>query len=155
MCCNRIRYTPRKAGRVRARRGEGGFSTIEALIAVALLSAALLPLVALQGEAARQAARLAQTEARLQTGQAALARLGTLNPMAEPEGREAIGAFELVWTARLAGPEQSPGMVPGEPSRFVIALYEVDASVYRGEEMIWSVQVRQIGWRVVGPMMPL
>jgi Tfp pilus assembly protein PilV len=138
-----------------AGRGQHGFSTIEALIAVVMLSIAMLPLIALQGQAARQAAQLSAFEARLQAGQMLLARVSELNPMAQPEGRETFGALELVWTSRRISDETAPGMSPGDPSRYLVAMYEVNAEVRRDGDPVTSIRVYQLGWRLTGPMLPL
>lgn len=131
---------------------EAGFSALEALVAVAIVAIALLPLVAIQGDTARQAAAIVRTEGRLAYREAALERVSVLNPMVQPEGAEPLGEAQLVWTAIPVTEVRVLGMTPGISSRFEAAVFSVEMRIELPSGDQDSFSVHRLGTRAVRPM---
>ena len=131
--------------------GQAGFSLLEALIAVALIAAALLPLLALQGQLTRTvlAVERAGTSAKDMTS--ALSFLRTVNPMRDPKGTEQLGDAVLSWAARPVSDERPALDQGGTPGRFILQLYEIDATIAYDDGRRAEVTVRAVGWRPTDP----
>ena len=141
-----IRRTVR-AGRQR------GFSALESLVALAVLSLAMLPLLDLQSRSARAAASLERSADAITAEHSALALMEVLNPMRDPEGSERIGRYTLHWAAVPASNERPAYQSDGTPGRFVMRLYTVtyrlDGPGRQGRER----QVTTIGWAATKPVL--
>ncbi|MEO0674994.1 MAG: hypothetical protein AAFY32_08320, partial [Pseudomonadota bacterium] len=81
--------------RPRAVGTQAGFSVLEAIVAVALIAAAFLPLLALQTQLTRTAIAIERAEANLLARNNALALLQAINPGMRPAGSEEMGAVRL------------------------------------------------------------
>lgn len=126
------------------RRRQSGFSVIEALIAVAIMAAAILPLASLQGQVSRSTAQQQQVQARLAAERSAMAVLRDANMMATPNGALDLGGGKVLrWQARPIS-----STIATNSGGFDVALYAVEAHVVdeRGRE-IASLSVDQVGWR--------
>ncbi|MEM1193407.1 MAG: hypothetical protein AAGH42_08460 [Pseudomonadota bacterium] len=130
---------------------QAGFSVLEAIVAVALIAAAFLPLLALQTQLTRTAIAIERAEANLLARNNALALLQAINPGMRPAGSEEMGAVRLDWTAQALSPVQPARGPAGSPGRFNVALYEIKATLTfdNGREDIFT--VRQVGWRATRP----
>jgi type II secretory pathway pseudopilin PulG len=135
----------------RARRA--GFSTLEIIVAVAVLAAALLPLMIAQRDVIRATARQEAQWARVTAERNAAAFLYELNPMARPTGSVTLGAETIDWTsAALTRPAQTTGFPVGD-GEFEAALYRVEVTVTdRSDQVLASFSVERPGWRrIVAP----
>jgi type II secretory pathway pseudopilin PulG len=134
------------------RRQESGFSMMEALAAVAILSIALIPLLSLQIQVQRDAAQqlAIRTETRAQRN--ALALLQDINMMREPVGARALTEEQtLRWRAeRQSAVVQTTEKGTGDGS-FQVALYLVTVTVDDGDgKTICDFEVVRLGWRPLG-----
>ena len=125
-----------------------GFSVIEALAAIALLSIAMLPLFELQRTLSQSAIRLEQATADLDAQQSALSLISALNPMEMPEGEENLGAWTVSWTSELITGEAPADGYAGS-SNFAVNLYDVTVQVRRADRTR-EFTVRKLGWRYLG-----
>lgn len=129
-------------------KSQHGFSALEALIAAALLGVALAPLLDLQRQSFRAAARVEAAQAEVSAQGTALDLLTSVNVMAEPAGRRLISErFAMEWRARAL-----TRVIPGvgylaADGGFDTALYAVDVRVLDGAREVAAFQVEQIGWR--------
>ncbi len=123
---------------------QSGFSAMEALVAVAIVAVAMVPLASLQGQVSRDAARQQAEQARLASERSALVLLRAVNPMQEPSGiRELGGGLVLHWTARPIS-EAAPTNAGG----FDVALYRIEAQIQdSGRRPLANFAVDQVGWR--------
>lgn len=130
-------------------RAERGFSALEALIAVAIVAMALVPILALRAQAARDYQRQAEMRAAATAQSNALAILREINPMAEPSGVRTLGRDDrLVWRAvPISRPVRSVGFETPD-GEFDVALYRIDAEV-RGRDQAPRAHftVDLVGWR--------
>ena len=121
-----------------------GFSIMETLVAVALLAIAIIPLYAFQQTLADTALRLQNATALLDAQESALAVLQTLDPIAQPEGEMELGEWQLIWRSReLASETPADGYLGS--SIWGVALYEIDATLVRGETR-YEFSLRRVAW---------
>ncbi|MEQ1619008.1 MAG: prepilin-type N-terminal cleavage/methylation domain-containing protein [Terricaulis sp.] len=126
------------------REQQSGFSVIEALVAVAIIAVAILPLASLQGQVSRTAGRQQQAQLSLAAERSAMAALRDLNVMETPDGALELGGDRVLrWQAH---PISSAAAT--NSGEFSVALYAVQAQVadHRGRE-IAKFSVDQVGWR--------
>jgi hypothetical protein len=83
-------------------RGEEGFSLLEAIVALALLSAVLVPLHLLIGGATRSALHLDHANRVAEIELNALNIMDAVNPMERPQGSIDLGPYVVRWSAHLA-----------------------------------------------------
>lgn len=121
-----------------------GFSVMETLVAVALLSIAIIPLYRFQQTLSQTALRLQETAVLLEAEQSALAIMQSIDPIAEPEGELLLGDWRLTWSAQeLAREERADGYLGS--SAFQISLYEVTGTLQKGP-LTRTLSVRQVAW---------
>lgn len=130
---------------------QAGFSVIEALVAVAIMAVAMLPLASLQGQVSRTAAQQQHLQARFAAERSAMAVLRDANMMAAPSGAFDLGAeFTLHWNARPIS-----RTVRTNSGEFDVALFAVEASVSDANAReIARFSIDQIGWRRVSEVNP-
>lgn len=123
---------------------QSGFSAMEALVAVAIVAIAMVPLASLQGQVSRDAARQQSTQTRLAAERSALVLLRAVNPMQEPSGTRGLGGgVSLRWTAHAIS-ETAPTNAGG----FNVALFTIDAEILDSEgASLARFSVDQVGWR--------
>lgn len=96
---------------------------------MAVLAAALLPLLALQGQFLRTTESMERAETRLAVQDMALAHIQALNLDQSPTGQFSTLYGEIRWASKpAAGPTMARG-ADGFPSRYVITLYDVNITV--------------------------
>ncbi len=131
---------------------QAGFSLLEALVAVAIIAAALLPLLALQGQLTRTVLAVERAGAGAEDMTSALSYLRTLNPTMKPEGTEQLGGAVLSWTAQPVSEERPALDQGGGPGRFMMQLYDIDAAIAYDDGRRVEFSVRALGWRPTAPV---
>lgn len=133
-----------------ARRLENGFSVIEALVALAIVALALIPLMALQAQVSRTYARDQLERAELNAKQNALALLRDVNVLASPQGARRLDSAHLLrwWATPLTAPTRTTRQGQGFGD-FEIVLFRVDAAIEGGAppRAPVSFSLEQVGWR--------
>ena len=129
-----------------------GFSILEALVAIALIAGAFLPLLVLQGQLTRSAIAVERAEQSLQARNNAIAYLRTLNPTLRPVGEEDLGVATMAWTSTLIQPARTARSMTGETGRFDVSLYEVNVQLTFATGRVDSFSVRQVGWIATRPV---
>jgi hypothetical protein len=122
-----------------------GFSIMEALVAIAIIAIATIPLFELQRSLARSTARLQTTTERLDVEASALSFLQVVDPIAQPTGRLEIGAWNLAWAAEPIATEINADGYLG-PGIYSIYLYEIEAELTRGS-IQRTFTVRRLAWQ--------
>ena len=133
------------------RQEQQGFSLLETLVALALLSAALLPLLAFQGQLTRTVLAIERSEDTVKNMTSTLSYLRVINPSLVNEGQQQIGSAVITWTARPVSQERAVLDASGAPGRFVARLYDIDATLTYTDGRQTDFTIRKIGWRPVSP----
>jgi general secretion pathway protein I len=128
-----------------------GFTLLEVIVALVILSTAGLALFGWINQNLATATRLRESQARSQLQIEGISWLATINPVAEPEGQREMGGLRLTWRTTLLEPMRPEfdfggAVVP----RWMIGLYRVNASITRldnGVRTDWE-QVAT-GWKSV------
>ncbi len=133
---------------------QSGLSTLEALVAVALLGIAFLPLLVFQSQITRTYARFNQEYDIAIMQRNALAVLREMNPAATPSGSVTLGANQtLSWTSSpLTQQAQNVGFPAGD-GEFSVAVFRVTAVVADGQgasRTETTLTVDRLGWRKSG-----
>jgi len=126
-----------------------GFTLLEAIVALAILTAGTMALFAGLNGALRSIERV-EAAAQFDTGtQNAIALIETINPMLRPEGEERIGEVLIRWRSRvIAGP--SEGLTEFySPGLYEVGLYELEAELWRNAELEGRFTLRRAGWRQI------
>ena len=133
---------------------EDGFSVLEAMIAMAILSAALIPLLTLQGQLIRNVESFERAEVRFSARDSALTYLNNLNFTLTPSGSLDLGTADMRWSSTLAGPPQMSRGDNGVEGRFEMSLYDVTVQLDFKNGQQDEFAIRSIGWRPVGSFLP-
>lgn len=131
---------------MRARRGQRGFTLLEAIVALTIFAICAM---ALYGWLAVNVDALVRAGLRidaLRDDRAALAVLEPVNPMSEPKGERALpGGLSVRWTSRVV--DRRTGVsAAGTPIAFDLALYDMDVEVRREGKRIDGFTLRRAGW---------
>jgi type II secretory pathway pseudopilin PulG len=117
--------------RLAARRAAGrdeGFSTIEVIVALTVLSVGIVPLLQTQFEVQRLSQRLHQASLENHAMTQSLRYLRNINPAQNPTGTWVFDGGRLQWTAALLDPETEFRFAQAE-SRTRIGYYAVDITL--------------------------
>lgn len=135
------------------RRRAGGFSLLEAIVALTVFSICAMALYGWLAVNQSALARVQASDAAVRDGRAALALLEAVNPMAEPAGsRDLPGDLAVRWSSREIVP-RAPGTGPsGNTLIFDVALYEMEVQVIRGGREVNRFTLRRTGWASVRTM---
>jgi len=125
-----------------------GFTLLEAIVAIAIIGACLIPLLSFVSQATLQLQRAGDSNARSIAQESILNFLETLNPMAEPQGRILLGGLTVDWTAHvLVAPNTAVRIGAGLP-QFGVGFYRVDVVVARGNGPGWfTFSARKVGYQ--------
>lgn len=135
---------------------DAGFSVLEALVAMALLAGAFLPLLQIQAQFVRTTESVERAQVRIEQRDLSRTFLETVNFAQEPTGEVTLGAHTLVWESVSGNGEARVRGVDGNMGRFWVSLYTVEASVWSAEADNRALppenrfELRGLGWRPVG-----
>jgi general secretion pathway protein I len=130
--------------------GEAGFTLLEAIVAIAVLLAALVPLYALVSNVSQSAFRVDQANHRAEIETDALNIMAVVNPMEKPEGLVDLGAYSVHWSANAVAGPLDGSAYPTGISAFRVGLFDakVDVSDPSGRLLV-SFPLRMVGYKHV------
>jgi general secretion pathway protein I len=132
-----------------ARAAEGGFSLLEAVVALAILAAAGMALFAAISQSIQMLSRAEAARGQDAALRDALAVIGQVNPMHTPRGEEPLGPFAMRWDSRLVEPELDGATGYLQPGLHRLGLYEVRIELLQGATTVREAVVRRAGYRQV------
>jgi general secretion pathway protein I len=145
---NAVRVFPlKRLEKQGSRGGAPGFSVLEAIIAIAILAIAFLPLLTLQGQMNRTTIALERNADLMAVKRSALAYLQTLNPMRDPKGDLDLGTAVMHWTSSPITAERPVSNKSGGEGRFIVALYKVKVTLTFDKQRTQVFSVHATGWR--------
>jgi type II secretory pathway component PulJ len=131
-------------------RQRSGLSTIEVLVAVALIGMALLPLIAVQSQIAQTHARYEAAYQRATLQRNALEITRNLNPLATPEGRVILDdQLVLEWSSEPVRLAKRGTDYPLGDGPFEVGLYRVSVSVLNEGRVELEFTTEKVGWRLI------
>lgn len=126
-----------------------GLSVLEAMVAIAILAIAIVPLLQIQSQIARTHQRYDALYDRVTMHNNAFAILRDLNPIETPEGRtELAPGVVMTWNSRQLSDEVRSTVYPNGDGQFDVALFEVSVVVASDRaNLSHSFVVERLGWR--------
>ena len=106
-------------------RSAGGFTLLEAVVALAIFSAGAMALYGLFNTNLISLSRAHDTMDQAPYVDYAIDYLSAVNPRLRPEGQVDLGGFDVTWTATLVEPVRQSQNGNGFMGNFEIGLYEV------------------------------
>ncbi|MBI5910003.1 MAG: type II secretion system protein [Betaproteobacteria bacterium] len=145
--CRAIFHAPTRAPRVN---GQRGFTLLEAVVAMVLISGAGLALFAWINTELSALSRLQQTNARVEAMVNVVEYMHTVNPMLSPEGGVSFAAYRLTWKAKAVTAVQDGVSYPRGMSLYQLALYDNYVAVQQADGTRWfDLTLRQVGYKRV------
>ena len=136
------------------RQRQSGFTLLEAVVAIAILAAAALPLYAFFSRSLDGLYRAAEVNRESQASLTAIAFLSGLNPMERPTGEDTLGPLRLRWKTHEVIPTTDAIGYPRGLGLYQVALYEVTGEILDGNRVRATVAVRLVGYRRARQLLP-
>src|SRR5580765_5922406 len=125
-----------------------GFTLIEVVVALVILSTILLAFYEFLSSALASGDRARTAVASYDRGQNALALVTMLNPMDAPEGSFDLGAYRIRWRSQRIGALRRSSGYPSGRGRFTVGLYRVVLDVPDDPKFL-PLQVTKLGYHPI------
>jgi len=122
-----------------------GFTLIEAIVAMAILGAAMLPIMALLSQSINQINKIAESNAQSAAKNSALAVIDSVNPMNTPTGEINMGDFNLVWSSEPIVPPNKNIKIGTGLAGYSVAFYIVKVELFKKNEPWFYFTARKLG----------
>lgn len=133
-----------------ATHNQRGFTLIEAIVALVLISSTGMALFAWINSNIITLNRVQEQNAENAAAQNALEYIRIINPMKSPQGQAKLGTYNLTWQATpLLEPRDGTGYPTGN-SLYQLALYQTKVDVKKSDGAHWfSFEVQQVGYQQI------
>jgi general secretion pathway protein I len=129
---------------------QAGFTLLEAIVAITVLVAALVPLYTLISNVSRSAFRVDEANRRAEFETDALNILSTVNPMDTPAGSIDLGPYVVRWSAQPAVAPLDGSAYPSGQSAFRVGLYDTKVAVTAPDgRSLADFSLRMVGYKHV------
>lgn len=129
----------------------GGFTLIEALVALVILGGAGMALFGWVNASIVAVRRVEEANLRSEAVANAIEYMQAVNPMRDPVGRVDLGHYALEWKSAVAAPAVGGVGYPQGPSVFQLGLFQTRVRASRVADPVWfEVTLTLVGWRRVG-----
>jgi len=136
--------------------GSRGFTLIEAIVAVAIVGIALVPIMIFVSQMVSGLARAGDTNARHLAQQSLIEFLEPMNPLEQPTGEDRIGDLIVRWQSASLVPPNTTSRTGSGLAGFSLGFYNVTVSVDRVDTGPWfSFDMRKVGYRRINFGNPL
>lgn len=125
---------------------EDGFTTIEVLVALVILTAGLLPLMQTQLDIQRLTARLQQADRESAALTQSLRYLRDVNPGETPRGTWVFDGGRLSWSSELIGADTAFAYERGTVAH-ALSYHDVALSIRLDNGTLISETVNKVGWQ--------
>jgi len=132
-----------------------GFSLLEVIVVLALVSAAMVPLFQMQAALSLSSRRALDQTLVSQALDTTLNHFQSVNISEAPAGRLDLEDVTVVWSATLLDSHQRPLALFEDSRSPEVRLYSVDLSMTDlNGRAIFSDKISLVGWRTTGPEGP-
>lgn len=128
---------------------QGGFTFIEALVAIVILGMAAIPILTLLGQSVDQLRRTAETTARAEAMISALAVIDPINPMDQASGEIEMTDFTLSWTSEEVVAPNDNVTIGAGLAGYSVGFYVVEVSLWQDGNPWHTFTVRKSGYRSI------
>lgn len=133
----------------RGRHTQSGFSLLEAIVAMVVMSTAMLALYGWLSGSILGLSRAHDSARLLEDKRAAVALIETVNPMLEPRGQMEISGLQVRWSTTDVASRRSGRSRAGMPTLFDLGLYDMNVEVLRDGKPAGTFTLRRAGWEAV------
>lgn len=134
----------------RVRTRQSGFTLLEAIVALVLISGAGMALFSWINQSITSLTKIQEANARSEATINILEYMDRVNPMLMPEGTAPLGAYSIRWRAQPISNITEGASYPQGLSLFQLALYRTDISVRKAQDMTWfELRLQQVGYKKV------
>ncbi len=131
----------------RGHRQSGGFTLLEAIVAIAVIGLALIPIVSFLSLSANALAKAADANARSFATQAAIAVMESVNPVEEPRGTLPIDEGTSVsWESQPIVPVPENPVPNTSFPAYRITFHKVRVTVSRASAPWFDFDMRKVGY---------
>lgn len=123
-----------------------GFTLVEAIVALVILSTAVVVFYNFLSTTLNSAGRVQAASIAYDHHVNALELATSLNPMDQPQGVLDLGTYHIEWTSRLIGDMRQSGVYPAGRGIFKVALYRLTFS-FPDDGDTAPISVTRIGYR--------
>jgi hypothetical protein len=128
-----------------------GFTLLEAVVAVAIVGLALVPLIIFISQMVTGLTRAADSNAINLAKLSILEFLDPLNPLEYPVGQDKIGDLSIHWESTNIVPPNEGVHINAGLAGFSLGFYRVHVSVERPMRGVWfTFDMRKVGYRRIG-----
>ncbi len=132
-------------------RSSPGFTLLEAIVAIAIIGIALVPIMTFVSLMVGGLTRAADANARNLAEQSIIELLEPLNPLERPIGDDQIGDLLIHWESTNLVPPNKQVRVGTGLAGFMIGFYNVTISVDRATGGPWfAFDMRKVGYQRIG-----
>ena len=132
------------------RRSQAGFTLLEAIVAIVVLFATLVPLYVLISSLSQSAFKVDQANREAEYETDALNIMSQVNPTLNPAGSIDLGPYVVNWAAQPVLKPIDGSAYPSGISAFRIGLYQAKVDVVRHDgRVVVSFPLRMIGYEHV------
>ena len=129
---------------------QAGFTLLEAIVALVLISSAGLALFSWINGSIMTLSRIHDVNARSEATMNVLEYMDRVNPMLMPEGTAPLGAYSVSWRSQAVSNISEGVNYPRGQSLYQMALYSTAVSVKNARNQIWfDLRLQQVGYKRV------
>ena len=128
-----------------AAESEAGFTLIETIVALAILSGVLIAFYAFLSTTLAAARRIELTSTSSDKRMNALELATMINPMEQPDGLLDLGSYVIQWSSQIVEPPRQSSRYPAGRGVFQVGLYAVSLS-FPNDRNLAPVRVMRMGF---------
>jgi general secretion pathway protein I len=131
-------------------RAATGFTLIEAIVALVLISSTGMALFAWINTNIMTLGRIQAIDAENEATRNVLEYMDAVNPMLTPEGSVDLGSFRLRWQSEASAEIRDGANYPYGVSLYQLGLYQTKISVAKSNGQDWfKLELKQVGYKKV------
>ena len=136
--------------RLRPKRRQGGFTLLEAIVALVLIATTGIALFSWINSNIITLNRVQESNAENAATLNVVEYMNNVNPMVSPEGNADLGAYRLAWKAEVSTEPRDGAGYPFSISLYQLGLYQTKIAVQKPDGAYWfGFTLQQVGYKKV------